>query len=84
VWPGGGITVMVDVERLPQRAFGYVPTPALVAPIEFTLPLELYMALGGHADHVQSLDEVLRSHGQSARREAWAPRNPWPLGRLTP
>ena len=37
VWPGGGITFMVDVTRLPAGAFGYVPTPALVAPIEFTL-----------------------------------------------
>ncbi len=84
VWPGGGITVMVDVERLPKRAFGYVPTPALVAPIEFTLPLELYTALGGHADHVQALDEVLRLHGEAARREAWPVGNPWPLGRATP
>ena len=32
VWPGGGITFMVDVTRLPENAFGYVPTPALVAP----------------------------------------------------
>jgi 6-hydroxynicotinate reductase len=32
VWPGGGITFMVDVTRLPKGAFGYVPTPALVAP----------------------------------------------------
>ena len=37
VWPGGGITFMVDVTRLPDNAFGYVPTPALVAPIEFTM-----------------------------------------------
>ena len=36
VWPGGGITVMVDVMRMPENAFGYVPTPAIVAPIEFT------------------------------------------------
>ena len=28
---------MVDVARMPEKAFGYVPTPALVAPIEFTL-----------------------------------------------
>ena len=28
VWPGGGITVMVDVTRMPRNAFGYVPTPA--------------------------------------------------------
>src|SRR5262245_63998891 len=38
VWPGGGITIMVDVTRMPKRAFGSVPTPAIVAPIEFTLP----------------------------------------------
>ena len=37
IWPGGGITFMVDVTRMPENAFGYVPTPALVAPIEFTL-----------------------------------------------
>jgi len=46
VWPGGGITFMVDVTRLPAGAFGYVPTPALVAPIEFTLKLSDYAALG--------------------------------------
>lgn len=33
IWPGGGITFMVDVTRLPKGAFGYVPTPALVAPL---------------------------------------------------
>jgi len=27
-----GITFMVDVTRMPENAFGYVPTPALVAP----------------------------------------------------
>ena len=43
VWPGGGITVMVDVTRMPKNAFGYVPTPAIVAPIEFTLPRALYL-----------------------------------------
>ena len=42
VWPGGGITFMVDVTRLPAGAFGYVPTPALVAPIEFTMKLSDY------------------------------------------
>ena len=55
VWPGGGITFMVDVTRLPAGAFGYVPTPALVAPIEFTLRLSDYAALGGHMDHVRPL-----------------------------
>ena len=27
VWPGGGITFFVDVMRMPENAFGYVPTP---------------------------------------------------------
>ena len=52
---GGGITFMVDVTRLPAGAFGYVPTPALVAPIEFTMRLSDYAALGGHMDHVRPL-----------------------------
>ncbi|MEM8662914.1 MAG: 6-hydroxynicotinate reductase [Pseudomonadota bacterium] len=59
VWPGGGITVMADVCDMPDNAFGYVPTPALVAPIEFTLRLEDYAALGGYTEDVQSLDRVL-------------------------
>ena len=58
VWPGGGITFMVDVTRLPAGAFGYVPTPALVAPIEFTLRLSDYAALGGHMDHVRPLESL--------------------------
>ncbi len=55
VWPGGGITFMVDVTQMPAGAFGYVPTPALVAPIEFTLRLDDYAALGGHMDYVRPL-----------------------------
>ena len=59
VWPGGGITVMVDVTKMPSNAFGYVPTPALVAPIEFTLRKEDYAALGGYLDRIQPVDSVL-------------------------
>ena len=61
VWPGGGITLMVDVLRMPDNSFGYVPTPALVLPIEFTLPLADYEAMGGHMSHVVPLEEVLRT-----------------------
>ena len=80
VWPGGGITVMVDVTRTPANSFGYVPTPALVAPIEFTMSREEYVALGGYADHIRPLDEALSSgspHG--VRPIPWAGQNPWPL-----
>jgi hypothetical protein len=61
VWPGGGITYMVDVTALPENAFGSVPTPALVAPIEFTMRKADYAALGGHMDEVRSLSDITRS-----------------------
>jgi hypothetical protein len=67
VWPGGGITFMVDVTLLPEGAFGYVPTPALVAPIEFTMRREDYAALGGHVDHIRPLEEVI---DERARRKS--------------
>ena len=59
VWPGGGITVMADVTQMPSNSFGYVPTPALVAPIEFTMRLSDYEALGGHMDAVVPLEEAV-------------------------
>ena len=64
VWPGGGITFMVDVTTLPENAFGSVPTPALVAPIEFTMPRSSYQALGGHMDYIRNLADVLRDEGK--------------------
>jgi hypothetical protein len=78
VWPGGGITFMVDVTRMPQNAFGYVPTPALVAPIEFTLKLSDYAALGGYVEQVRPLDSISSATGQK-RRVAAHGDNPWPL-----
>ena len=60
VWPGGGITYMVDVTTLPENAFGSVPTPALVAPIEFTMTKADYAALGGHMSEVRALADVAR------------------------
>ena len=77
VWPGGGITIMVDVTRLPKGAFGYVPTPALVAPVEFTLPRWAYEELGGYMEAIRPLSEVLESR-PDLRRERQAPDNPWP------
>ena len=77
VWPGGGITFMVDVTRVPENAFGYVPTPALVAPIEFTLRLSDYAALGGHMDHVRHVASIAANETQ--RRLLHRRENPWPL-----
>jgi len=79
VWPGGGITLMVDVLRMPERSFGYVPTPALVLPIEFTVPLEAYGAMGGHLDQVIALQDALRK--VQFKAEPWRADNPWPVGK---
>ena len=70
LWPGGGITFMVDVTKLPANAFGSVPTPALVAPIEFTLRRDDYARLGGHMGHVRALADVLADGG----RRSFVPR----------
>ena len=87
VWPGGGITVMVDVMRMPDRSFGTVPTPAIVAPIEFSMRLDDYRRLGGHMEQVRSLEQTLATgawHNDGAPgARYWLQHpagNPWPLG----
>ena len=77
VWPGGGITFMVDVLDLPKGAFGSVPTPALVAPLEFTLPVADYLAMGGHVDQMVSVDQALAAGGEYPTS---ALIRPWPEG----
>lgn len=84
VWPGGGITVMADVTRMPKNAFGYVPTPAIVAPIEFTMPRKLYLDMGGHAEDIVSIQDILRDVAPSARVEGWIEPNPWPFDPRAP
>jgi hypothetical protein len=78
VWPGGGITFMADVTRMPRNAFGYVPTPALVAPIEFTLRLADYADLGGHMESVRPLNSIVSTTDGQKRVTSHAS-NPWPL-----
>jgi hypothetical protein len=89
VWPGGGITVMSDVLRMPDNSFGTVPTPAIIAPIEFSMRLLDYQALGGHMAYVRSLQEVLKQgawHSDGAPTalswQALPQANPWPLGQV--
>ena len=68
---------MVDVSKVPPGAFGYVPTPALVAPLEFTLRKDDYEELGGHMDSIVPLDEVLAR--SDLRALSSLPDNPWPV-----
>ena len=53
VLPGGGITFYVDVEKVMPGAFTWVPTPATVAPVEYTMRLSDYEAMGGHMQAVK-------------------------------
>ena len=87
VWPGGGITVMVDVLRMPDNSFGTVPTPAIVAPIEFSMKLSDYQRLGGHMDYVRTLEQTLHQgawhHDGAPQALKWvgpSEASPWPLG----
>ena len=72
VWPGGGITVMVDILDMPTQSFGYVPTPALVAPIEFTLRVSDYRTLGGHMEHIKPVDEVTSGDPRTVKQDRHA------------
>jgi len=79
VWPGGGITLMVDVNEMPDKSFGYVPTPALVAPIEFSMRRDDYLALGGYGDRIRPLDDLLKSGERQIRSVPWHENHGWPL-----
>ena len=84
VWPGGGIRLMVDVTRMPENSFGYVPTPALVAPIEFTMRRDHYERLGGYVGEIRSVEDVLERGGEYANPrtlEAGPAGAEWPLSR---
>jgi 6-hydroxynicotinate reductase len=80
IWPGGGITVMVDVALMPDKSFGSVPTPAIVSPIEFTMNRRDYLALGGHESSIQSIDVALQNapYGVKPQVQVWNSANPWP------
>jgi hypothetical protein len=69
---------MVDVSRMPQNAFGYVPTPALVAPIEFTLRLADYATLGGYVERVRPVTSLMNNE-ERVRVSATGRNDAWPL-----
>lgn len=60
ILPGGGINFLVDVEKVMVRAFTWVPAPAPVVPIEYTMRSEDYLEIGGHKESIRPLDEILR------------------------
>ncbi|NMB35218.1 MAG: 4Fe-4S binding protein [Firmicutes bacterium] len=58
VLPGGGINFLVDVEKVVPKAFTWVPTPATVAPVEYTMHKEKYRKMGGHFENIIDVSSV--------------------------
>jgi NAD-dependent dihydropyrimidine dehydrogenase PreA subunit len=48
ILPGGGISFMVDVQRVKGGFFYWTPTPATICPIEYTMAEADYERMGGH------------------------------------
>ena len=57
VYPGGGINFMVDTGKVVAKAFTWVPTPATVAPVEYTMTLEEYKKIHGHLNHIKNVKD---------------------------
>ncbi len=60
IFPGGGITFMVDVEEVKVGAFTWVPTPATVAPLEFTMTLDNYLEMGGYKESLMDIEDLMK------------------------
>lgn len=58
VLPGGGINFMVDVEQVVPKAFTWVPAPATVAPVEYTMTKEKYTEIDGHIQEIVDVSSV--------------------------
>ena len=63
VLPGGGINFMVDVSKMVSESTTWVPTPATVAPIEYTMTRNTYEKLGGHVASIRTKEEILKELG---------------------
>jgi hypothetical protein len=61
VLPGGGISFMVDVERVKTGAFYWTPTPATICPLEYTMKLKDYKDMGGHIEAMKPFK--VKKHG---------------------
>ena len=59
VMPGGGITFLADVEKMVDHPFNYTASPAVVAPIEYTITKEKYREIGGHMEAIRMMKDVI-------------------------
>jgi hypothetical protein len=64
----------VDVEKVMVRAFTYVPTPATVVPLEYTIRLKEYLEIGGHQGKIRKLKDVLKEIKRDQKIPSFKPR----------
>jgi hypothetical protein len=79
VWPGGGITLMVDVLRMPANSFGTVPTPAIADPHfrqQHPRPLAARLAAREPLPAPPALPAALRPRRQPLARHCQRPGAP--------
>ncbi|ATW24993.1 indolepyruvate ferredoxin oxidoreductase subunit alpha [Candidatus Formimonas warabiya] len=60
VMPGGGITFLADLEQMIPHPFTYTTSPAVVAPIEYTIIRDKYARIGGHITSIRPLSDVIK------------------------
>jgi hypothetical protein len=60
ILPGGGITFFVDVNKMPPDSFAWVPTPATVVPLEFTMERSTFKKIKGYVELVRPFSELIK------------------------
>lgn len=60
VFPGANLIFMVNAGRMPRGCFAWVPTPATVVPLEFTMTKKTFLEITGYPEAVRPLEAVLR------------------------
>lgn len=65
ILPGGGINFIVDVEKIKENSISWVPTPALVVPVEYTMRFEDYARLNGHLGSIIDIEKIKRGEMRS-------------------
>lgn len=58
ILPGGGINFIVDAGKVVSHGFSWIPTPATVAPVEYTMTRKAYEDMGGHVDYIRPVEEL--------------------------
>jgi Pyruvate/2-oxoacid:ferredoxin oxidoreductase delta subunit len=59
ILPGGGITFLVDVNKMPPDSFTWVPTPATVVPLEFTMERSTFEKIKGYVELVRPFSDLI-------------------------